>query len=499
MGSSLRAFLRDIGKLLHIPAGLALLSLPVIIYFSEWFALWPFAGMALVSLVAGQIFFHAFKGAEETNKGFSVKLVALAWLLISLFGAIPFYGIAATAPEGAFTELPVFAELENSFFESVSGFTGTGLTMLDDPSAIPHTLQWWRSFSEWIGGIGVIMLASLLLKLNHDDKRLYEAETRNWKIDDAPLSATIQKIWWIYIGYTLISIFLYFLAGLPFWEALNHGMTALGTGGFSVTPNSFTDYSTMIKALTVGIMVMGAIAFKIHYLIIFRFDLKKVVKQTQLHYFFFFLASGFLLLLWVYPEVELIDLIFQAASALATCGLNTEDLSTWPMTPISVLIILMLLGANAGSTGGGIKTIRFAWFTKGIWRSVKQVWHPEEQEAKVTFNAEPKDAKEVGNHLQQAANILFLWVVTLAIGTFLLSVMVGDEHTFYEILFDTASALSNVGLSTGVTGSTMPENAKYLLSLLMWLGRLEIMSVIILLISPFYLAQNRLKDRKIKN
>ncbi len=496
MGSALSAFLRDIGKLLHIPAGLAILSLPVIISYSEWFALWPMGLMALLSVGTGQLFFHIFKGGEETSKGFSVILVALAWLIISLFGTLPFYGISLTAPPDVYAQLPVFRTLINSFFESVSGFTGTGLTMLDDPSEIPYTLQWWRSFSEWIGGIGVIMLASLLLKLNHDEERLYNAETRNWHIEDAPLTATIQKIWWIYIGYTFISILLFYFSGMPFWESLNHGMTTLGTGGFSVTSNSFTDYSTQIKAIAVGVMVMGAIAFKIHYLLIFKFDIKRIAKETQLHYFFFFLVAAFLLLLWVYPEMTLIDLLFQAASALATCGLNTVDLTVWPMTPIFVLVVLMLLGANGGSTGGGIKTIRFAWFTKGIWRSIKQLWYPEEKEAKVTFNGEVKDVQVMRNHIQQAANVLFLWVVTLALGTFFLSYIMGEDYTLYQILFDTASALSNVGLSTGITGAGMPENAKYLLSLLMWLGRLEIMAIIILLISPFYLLRRKVAPRR---
>lgn len=495
-GSSTRAFLRDVGKLLHIPAGLAALTLPVVIFYSEWFAIGPFLIMALVSFGTGQLFFHIFKGGEETSKGFSVILVVLAWLLISLFGTIPFYGVALTAPEGMYAQLPVFDTLVNGFFESVSGFTGTGLTMLDNPSEIPYTLQWWRTFSEWIGGIGVITLASLLLKLNHDEERLYRAETRKWQIEDAPLTATIQKIWWIYMGYTVLAILLYYLVGMPFWEALNHGMTALGTGGFSVTSNSFTEYSTQIKALTIGIMIMGAVAFKIHYLLIFKFDLKKIAKQTQLHYFFFFLAATFLLLLWVYPEIKSIDLLFQAASALATCGLNTVDIGLWPMSPVFVLIVLMVLGANGGSTGGGIKTVRFAWFTKGIWRSVKQLWHPEEKEAKVTFNSEEKDVKEMNNHIQQAANVLFLWVITLAVGTFSLSLMVSDEYTFYQIFFDTASALSNVGLSTGITGSGMPENAKFLLSVLMWLGRLEIVAVVMFLLSPFYLLHKRVSSRK---
>ncbi|MCC8360482.1 TrkH family potassium uptake protein [Salinimicrobium sediminilitoris] len=496
MGPSLSTFLRDIGKLLHIPAGLAILSLPVIISYSEWFALGPFAGMALVSVGTGQLFFHLFKAGKETSKGLSVILVALAWLLISLFGIIPFYGIAMTAPAGVYAQLPVFEVLVNSMFESVSGFTGTGLTMLDDPSEIPYSLQWWRSFSEWIGGIGVIMLASLLLKLNHDDERLYHAETRHWEIKDAPVTATIQKIWWIYIGYTLVSILLYYFSGMPFWEALNHGMTALGTGGFSVTSNSFTDYTTQIKALTILIMVMGAIAFKIHYLLVFQFDLKRFLKQTQLHYFFFFLVAAFCLLLWIYPELSIIDLLFQATSALATCGLNTVELGLWPMAPAFVLVILMLLGANAGSTGGGIKTVRFAWFAKGIWRSIKQVWFPEEKEAKVTFDGEMKEPREMRNNIQQAANVLFLWVITLTFGTFFLSLSVGDDYTFYQILFDTASALSNVGLSTGVTGAGMPENAKYLLSLLMWLGRLEIMAIVILIISPFYLLKSKVAVKR---
>lgn len=238
-------------------------------------------------------------------------------------------------------------------------------------------------------------------------------------------------------------------------------------------------------------MLLGAIAFKVHYLLIFKFDLKTLVKQTQLHYLFFFLVSSFLILFWIYSEIPVIDLLFQATSALATCGLNTVDLSFWPMAPIFVFVVLMLLGANGGSTGGGIKTIRFAWFTKGVWRSIKQVWNPEEKEAKILMNGEVQDADDMGNHIQQAANVLFLWVITLACGTFLLSLMMGDSYSFYQILFDTASALSNVGLSTGVTGAEMPENAKYLLSALMWLGRLEVMAVIILLVSPFYLLRRK--------
>ena len=413
-----------------------------------------------------------------------------------LFGIIPFYGIALTAPPGVFVQLPVFEQLENGFFEAVSGFTGTGLTMIDNPTEIPYILQWWRTFSEWIGGIGVIMLASLLLKLNHDDQRLYRAETRDWTIKkDAPVTATIRKIWWIYLAYTVASIVIYYLAGMPFWESLNHGMTALGTGGFSVTPNSFTDYSTQIKALTVVIMIMGAIAFKIHYLVIFKFDIKALFRQTQLYYFFTFLIGALLVLLWISSDVPFVNQAKRsvfipppvepafAPNNIKMTRTNTVDI---PQLPTSTVFNPQVASAEA------------AWKTRSMKGTSEEIHKrtrsaPEESEANVIFDGEVREEKEIRNHIQQAANILFLWLLTLSAGTFVMSLLIGGEYTFYQILFDTASALSNVGLSTGVTGADMPVKAKYLLSLLMWLGRLEIMAVVILIISPFYLAGNKLK------
>lgn len=492
MNNSLQAFLQDFGKLLHLPAGLAVITLPVILYFEEWFALIPFGIMAGISLVTGQILYHAFKGSDDIEKGFSVIFVAFAWLVIPLLGTIPFYGTAIQAPADIYEELPIFLDFQNSFFEAVSGFTGTGLTMIKDPTQIPFTLQWWRTISEWIGGIGVIMLASLLLKLNFQDQNLYQAETRNWTAgEDKNFMVTVYKIWWLYIGYTVVSVLLYFLFGMPFWEALNHGLTALGTGGFSVTSNSFTSYGFDIKALTVGIMVAGAIAFKIHYLLIIKFDWKRFLKQTQLHFFLFFLILACFILIYIHSEVPVIDVVFQVASALATCGLHSVDIGKWYMSPVFVLTILMILGANSGSTGGGIKTERFVWFFKGFFRNIRQVWNPEEAETKVKYNGEPQDEEEVKNNIHQAGNIIFLWLITLSVGTLLLSLIVPDTYTFYQILFDTASALGNVGLSTGVTSVTMPVEGKYLLSFLMWLGRLEIMAVAILIISPFFLVKKK--------
>lgn len=482
MSVNFKAFLKDVGKLLYLPAVFAFVTLPVIIYFKEWFALPPFALMAVVSFGVGQLLFQPVKSSQESAAGLSIIFVTVAWLLLPLFGIIAFYGTALAAPENTYPAVSVFLQPTNCFFESMSGFTGTGLTMVKNPSQLPYTLQWGRSFMEWIGGVGVIMLASMLLSFNHDKGKLYHAETRKWTIDDAPATATIKKIWWIYVAYTVASILTFYLAGMPFWEALNHGMTAIGTGGFSVTPRSFTDYSSLIKALAVVIMVVGAINFKAHYLLIFRRDIKSVLKQTQLRYFAALLVVALLTMVLIKPDTPFIDILFQVASALGTCGLNTAKLSTWAMAPLFLLVVLMLFGGNAGSTAGGIKTERVAWFTKGIWRGAKKAWLPEDEEPPLYFDQEAKKPKVTDRNIEQAAVIYFIWMATLTVGTLCLSVLVGDQYTFDQVVFDSASALSNVGLSSGLTGPDLPNSAKLLLTGLMWVGRLEVMAVVILLL-----------------
>ena len=447
--------------------------------------------MALVSSGIGQLLYQPFKKSKKSAVGLSIIFVSISWLLLPLVSIIAFYGTALAAPSDSYPAVAVFYELVNCFFESMSGFTGTGLTMVIDPSKLPYTLQWWRSLMEWIGGIGVIMFASMLLSLNHDEGSLYRAETRNWTIDDVPVMVTIKRIWWIYLAYTIVSILAFYLAGMPFWEALNHGMTAIGTVGFAVTPNSFVDYSPLIKYTATVIMIVGAINFKTHYLLIFRKDFTSILKQTQFRYFILLLFIALFALVGIMPDTPFVDVLFQVASALGTCGLNTIELSAWHMSPLFLLIILMLMGGNAGSTAGGIKTERVAWFSKGVWRGIKQAWLPEEQKALVSFDDETKQPHVTERNIQQAASIFFLWVVTLTVGTLSLSLLVGEQYAFEQVLFDTASALSNVGLDSGLTGPDLPNGAKLLLTALMWVGRLEIMAVVILLLSPIYHTQRK--------
>ena len=177
-------------------------------------------------------------------------------------------------------------------FESMSGFTGTGLTMTDNEEVLPRTLQWWRTFSEWVGGVGVIVLTTAILsRPGSGSLTLYESEARSKKIHPSIVS-TVRTIWWIFILFTFLSILALWLAGMPIWGAINHGMTGLATGGFSITDNSIATYdSVAIDFVLLPVMLLGSIAFPVHYLIL-QGDLRNFYSDLQTRWVFGYMGIG---------------------------------------------------------------------------------------------------------------------------------------------------------------------------------------------------------------
>lgn len=478
---STRAFLKDLGAFLQLPAILCIPTFIVIVVFKEWYALTPFAILAAISFGIGQLLYRTFYKNEETTPGSSYALVSLIWFLLPLLGVIPFYGVEVLIPETN-PQIAIFTDFHNAFFESMSGFTGTGLSVLDDPGKIPHSLQWWRSISEWIGGLGIIFLAVAILDTAHMNKNLYQSEAMGWMRKDKDMKSVIMKIWWIYISYTILSVLLFYISGMPFWEALNHGFTGISTGGFSVTKDSFVSYSENIKWVAVIVMLIGSFSFKIHVLA-FERNFKKLFQQTQLRYFIatFILILG--LLFVVAGTTDTVDVFFQAASALGTCGFNSVDLTTWTSLLLFPLSIAMFMGGNSSSTTGGLKTRRLAWLFKTMKENIRQSVTPDDEkyEFKIKYNHKEFKGEEAFTNVRLAAILLFVWIVTLTTGTFLLTYLLpGSRHSFHEIFFDINSALNNVGLSSGVTSHQLPTQAKWVLSIVMWIGRLEIMGVIVM-------------------
>ncbi len=325
----MKTILRDIGLFLHVPGIMALISIPMCLLANETYALVPLLTSGFVSIAIGQLLFRQTKSKTSNRIPYVMATAALGWFIVPLFGSIPIWmtaNAANLAPDLSTTILQ-FQNLWNCIFESFSGFTSTGLSMAFNSSELPHTLQWWRSFIEWVGGVGVIVLVISLLEPTTEPYQLYNVEGRSQRIG-LTVGKTVRRIWWIYLAYTIGSIFLFRIVGMTWWEALNHSMTAISTGGFSVRDNSIGDYGIAVKLAVIVVMTLGAISFSVHYQFLRHRKLSAFWSDNQHQALWILLSIGTLLLWGMHHlanrDVAFIDTLFQWSSALGTCGFNTS-------------------------------------------------------------------------------------------------------------------------------------------------------------------------------
>lgn len=422
----------------------------------------PFELMSALLIVIGLLFWKVVKTEEAMRLKHAMILAALTYLILSIFGTLPFlyYGMPFV----------------DAFFESMSGWSTTGLTLIQDVEAMPKSVLFWRSFMQWIGGLGVILL--LLVILTHPGivaAKLYEAEARRKKIKPSLIS-TIRIIWWIYFFYTGLGMLLYYLAGMSLFDAINHAMVVLGTGGFSVKNGSIGSYNSLtIEGISILIMFLGATNFYVHY----RFltgRRKAMLKDVQVRVMLaILLVSTIFLILKHHPFRES---IFQAFTALTCCGVSTADVSEWSDFSKSIIILLMVIGGGAGSTSGAIKIIRTIVVVKSIYWWVLQIFLPEK--AVITYKV--GDTEITDEEVRETTVFVLLYLIFILIGGFVFMYL-GYSST--NSIFEVVSAQGNVGLSCGITSLTMPLLGKIMLIFNMWVGRLEIIPVLILLRAIF--------------
>jgi trk system potassium uptake protein TrkH len=420
-------------------------------------------------------------------------IAAAGWLLVSLLGSLPFYLIALKLSDQPGTPQTVlyFTQPINALFESVSGYTSTGLTMTFHPSELPRTLQWWRSFTEWIGGVGVIVL--MLSIISGPGPRfwsLYYAEARQEKIHPS-IRSTVRTIWWIFILYTVGSILLLQVAGMPWWDAINHAMAGIATGGFTVTDRSIASYGSLwIELALLSIMLFGAISFAVHYQLLHGRKVRVLWEDQQTCWLLALLLFGvFLLSLEEILQLEPLPAIraaaFQFTSALTCTGFQTVDLHGWSATAKLILAAGMTVGGAAGSTAGGIKVIRLMILAKGIGWRLKRLISAPNVLVRFRLGGTSFDDAEASQRIIDAALIAALWLFFLAVGVVVLLHTVPESFGLSDIIFEVASAQSNVGLSTGITGPEMATAAKLVICFNMWIGRLEIIPVLLFLRAIF--------------
>ena len=477
----LRIVLRDVGLLAPVVGVMALCSFPVAVAFRESQVLWPLGWTALASLAVWALLYLPFRRAGEARLKHGLTVAAVGWLVVAAVGALPLILVSVGQDGGV-----PYADPATAFFESVSGFTGTGLTMSLRPDLLPRTLQWWRSLMEWVGGIGVIVLMiTLIAGPGMTAANLYFSEARGEKIHPSVLS-TVRTMWWIFLLYTFLAVAGLWGAGMPLWDALNHAMTGVATGGFSIWPESIGRYRSLaIEVVTVFVMIAGAISFVVHYHA-FQHGPRTLVSDVQTRALLLLLAGGTVLLAlsqWgrVPADAAFRNGAFQFISALTCTGFQTSDPAILSDAAKLLLVVGMVIGGAAGSTAGGIKVMRFLLLVRGVGWQLKRLARSPDALIPLRLGSQTLSESVAFRRLGEAAVLATLWLFFLLLGTLLLAWFVSPDARLIDLLFEVASAQGNVGLSAGITHPTMPTAAKLILSFNMWVGRLEIIPVLMLL------------------
>jgi trk system potassium uptake protein TrkH len=503
--SDIRTVFRDMGAVFIMIGLITLIAILVPLYFGEYPGVSDIDGLSPI-LITSAVFFiigfplyYLFKKADPANFKSAMVTAALGWFIVSLIGCIPFLLIP-------FNEAIPFLKMDflSAFFESMSGWTGTGLTMVDLESNLPMTLQFWRTFIQWIGGVGVIVLTlSILARPGTGSYVLYKGEARDQKTHPSIVS-TVRTIWWIFLLYTIIGIALlaivgFFVSdGMNLWESINHAMTGIATGGFSVTSDSIVGFGWISQLIIIILMLFGAIAFSAHYDLL-NGKFKKFFSDPQFKTIIILTFLGVLILTFLNANGLLnfeefsksfSPAVFQFISAITCTGFaSVNDLSAWSESAKLLLSFAMVIGGAAGSTAGGIKIFRAILLYKGVgWRIKKAISTPRRVFVH-KLGDKPLSTESAMDLINEAAIISFMWIILLSIGVLLLANIYPSE-TLGTVFFEVCSAQGNVGLSTGITSISMSPVAKVMLIINMWVGRLEIIPIIVLFRSFIGIKRN---------
>jgi trk system potassium uptake protein TrkH len=466
----------DMGIVFQYLGLTTLIPLLVLAYFQEWRLFLPMAMVPAVYFILGKVIARIPRSEHVPHLSVALVGVAITWFVVALIGAIPFvFGMHMS-----FTD---------SFFEAISGWTGTGLTMMQGLDTAPRTILFWRSFTEWFGSIGVIAFGiAVQSKSGLAQFRLYRSEGRSEAIMPSIVS-TARRMWVIYLTLTgLFTLLIFTFTGITFWDALNLVMVAIATGGFTMYDAGILHYNNvLLEALLIPVMVAGALPFKLYFLL-YRGRILPILKDSTVQVIVLLGIIGSLFVsmeLYIFDRFTLTDAIrqgfFSTISGFTTTGLQNTSFHSWVPTALIVVILLMMVGGASGSTAGGIKANRVVlaysgvawWFKRYFVRG--NVVVPFKYEGRVI----PKKVSDL--EISKNMLIVILYFLTIAFATIVVLHFPTGNFVAPEVVFELVSAMSNVGLSTGFLSPTSPLLVKWIGILLMWVGRLEIVPVIILI------------------
>jgi trk system potassium uptake protein TrkH len=475
---------REVKTILHYTGDVCMLLgaamlVPILVSFiyNEPRYIAPFLSSAAVSAVIGFALVKIFKIETQITLKSAMVFSTIIWLIACALGALPYY---------------ISGELSylNSYFEAMSGFTTTGFSMYSNLNAVSFTMNFWRAFTQWIGGLGIIfLLLALLRSTGADVMRLYLAEGREERLRPSIKHST-RVIIYIYVFFTAIGIILFLLAGMPLFDSVFYTFTALSTGGFGMQNTSILFYNSIwIEIAAMILMMIGATNFALHYTVL-KGNWKEYFRDIETKVAFSLIILSTILVTFVlynnqvYGNNLLLNFrfaLFQMVSAISTTGLQTafypDILSKWIGLGTFLMTIIMIIGAGSLSTGGGIKWLRLGVLLKGISWQVKSFILPGKavMAKKIHHVTELKVTDDI---LRITGAFVFTYLVIYIISIVIVLIYYNDIS---RVIFEVASALSNVGLSSGIITPDSPVLVKLVFIIDFWVGRLEIWPVLLLI------------------
>ena len=499
---SRKLIFHTLGNLLICLAGTMLLPLSIGIYYFVSAGepkddMMAFVYATIVTLCVGLILRFTIKPSEPElgiREGFAI--VTLGWVVVALFGSFPYLFAGIFSIEGRTS----WVEFSFCYFESMSGFSTTGATVLTEIEHLSHAMLFWRSFSHWLGGMGIVVLTvAILPMLGVGGMQLFRAEAPGPQTDRLTprIAQTAKLLWGVYILLSVVETLLLWLGDMTLFDALCHTFGTMATGGFSTKNQSIAHYdSVYIETVITVFMFLAGTNFALHYRAL-RGDVKSYFKDTEFRFYCIVVFVGILLISWNIVRFKNIDgqvpydsvwdsiryASFQVLSITSTTGYGTADFEMWPALSQFILITLMFYGGCAGSTGGGMKQIRFLLLIKQSGAEIKRLIFPH-----AILPIRVNDRVVPSEVLTHVLGFFFFFIGIFAIVTCIMSTLGLDLITAASC---TIAAMGNIGPGLGDVGpldnyAHIATAGKFILSFCMLLGRLEIYTVLILFSSNFW-------------
>lgn len=495
---NLKIIYRFLGLIAILNGAFMFIAAPFSIYYKEE-AKWGILNAGTITILIG-VLLYLFNKPKTTSiqKKEGYLIVTLGWLTLSVTGMLPYLFTGA---------IPT---ITNAFFETLSGYSTTGASILTDIEAMPKGILFWRSATHWIGGMGIIVLTIAILPLlGIGGMQLFMAEAPGPSTDKLHprISDTAKRLWLIYVALTITEFFLLKVAGMTWFDAINHAMATMSTGGFSTKNTSLAYYNGMpfVQYIVIFFMFVAGTNFVLTYFVL-KGKIRKIFQSEEFKYYFFgsiglTILITILILFFQDPNLQttiahpmilgkeesaIRHALFQVVSIVTTTGFVTADFTMWSFFATAVFFSMFFLGGSAGSTSGGIKIVRHITMLKSSFLEFKKAIHPNAI-IPVRYDGKMVSQNILFNILSFFIIYMFIFIISSVILTFL-------GLDFISALGAAASSLGNIGPAIG---SVSPVNnyehlsvgAKWFCSFLMLIGRLELFTVLILF-SPFFWRKN---------